>query len=344
MNKRTKKIVYNTVVLILVIGGLGFVASKFFKFGNIEFTDNAQVKQLIVPINSRVQGYVKEVRFEEYQSVKKGDTLMIIEDAEFKHRVALAQADLQNAMAGKNVVASSVETTANSVLVSDAALTEIKALLDNASTEEKRYRNLLHEESVTKQEYEGVKTKYVALKAKYETLSRQKQSTVLATNEVSTRLSMNDAGIKLAQSALDLAKLNLSYTVIVAPADGYMGRKNIQVGQLIQPGQTVVDLIDNNGKWIIANFKETQTHRLIEGQEVELNIDALPNQTLKGVIKSIANATGASFSVMPQDNSAGNFVKIEQRIPVRIEFSKENDPSLIKKLRAGMNVECTVKY
>ncbi len=344
MKHKTKKIIYNFIVITLVIGGLAFVASKFIHLGNVEFTDDAQVKQLIVPVNSRVQGYVKEIRFEEYQFVKKGDTLITIEDAEFRHRIALAEADLQNALAGKNVATSSVQTAANSVLVSDAALAEVKALLDNASVEEKRYRNLLKKESVTKQEYDGVNTKYIALKAKYETLSRQKQSTVLATNEVSTRLSVNDAGIKLGKSALDLAKLNLSYTVIVAASDGYMGRKNIQVGQLIQPGQPIVDLIDNNDKWIIANYKETQTHHLIEGQAVELKIDALPNQVLKGVVKSISNATGSSFSVIPQDNSAGNFVKIEQRIPVRIEFSKETDPSLIKKLRAGMNVECTVKY
>ena len=166
----------------------------------------------------------------------------------------------------------------------------------------------------------------------------------MATNEQSSRLSQNDAGINLAKSALELAKLNLSYTVIVAPTDGYMGRKTVQVGQLIQPGQTIVDLIDNNEKWVIANYKETQTHHLVEGQKVELEVDALPNQKLKGIVKSIANATGSATSIIPQDNSAGNFVKIEQRIPVRIEFTKDNNPALIQKLRAGMNVETTIKY
>ncbi|MGC1631928.1 MAG: HlyD family secretion protein [Gelidibacter sp.] len=344
MTHKTKKGIYNIIAIAVVTAGIVFVATKFIHFGNVEFTDNAQVKQLIVPVNSRVQGYIKEIRFEEHQRVNKGDTLLIIENTEFLHKVALAEADLQNALAGKNVVASSVQTAANSILISEAALAEVKALLDNAATDEMRYKNLLAKESVTRQEYDGVNTKYLALKAKYETLSRQKQSTVLVTQEQSSRLTQNDAGINLAKSALDLAKLHFSYTVITAPTDGYTGRKNLQEGQLIQPGQPVVDLVDNNEKWIKANYKETQTHHIAEGQEVSLKIDALPNQTIKGVVKSIARATGSSFSVIQQDNSAGNFVKIEQRIPVRIEFSKDIDASLLEKIRAGMNVESTINY
>lgn len=344
MNHKAKKGTFNIVAGVIVLAGLIWVGSKFVHLGNVEYTDNAQVKQLIVPINARVQGYVKEIRFEEYRPVKKGDTLVIIEDVEYRYRVAQAEAAYQNALAGKTVVSSSVETAANGVLVSDAVLAEVKALLDNATIEEKRYSNLLKQESVTQQEYDGVHTNYLALKAKYETMNRQKQSTVLVKNEQSSRISQTDAGINLAKSALELAKLNLSYTVILAPADGFTGRKNIQEGQLIQPGQTLVDLVDNNDKWVLANYKETQTQHLMEGQAVELKIDALPNTKIKGIVHSIASATGSSFSLLPQDNSAGNFVKIEQRIPVKITFSPDVDPALIQKLRAGMNVECTVKY
>lgn len=344
MNHKVKKNIYNVLAVAIIAGGIVWVGSKFFHFGDVEYTDNAQVKQLIIPVNARVPGYVKEIRFEEYQPVQKGDTLMIIEDTEFKYRVALAEADYQNAVAGKNIVSSSVKTMANNTSVSDAGLAEVSALLNNAETEEKRYKKLLDKASVTQQEYDAKYTQYAALKAKYETLSRQKESTILATNEQTTRLGQNEAVIQLAKTALDLAKLNHSYTVIIAPSDGYTGRKNIQVGQLIQPGQTIVDLVDANDKWIIANYKETQTNRITEGQVVELEVDALPDVKLKGTVKSIANATGSSFSVFPQDNSAGNFVKVAQRIPVRIEFSKENKPEHIAKLRAGMNVECFVNY
>lgn len=342
--KRSKKITYNVVVIILIVIGITWVSLKFIHFGNVEYTDNAQVKQLITPINSRVQGFVQEVKFEEYQYVKKGDTLVIIEDTEYRYRVAQAEADYQNALAGKSVVSSSVHTAHNNILVSDASLVEVKALLDNAETDYKRYKNLFDHKSVTQQEYDAVYTKYVSLKAKYETLNRQKQSTILAKNEQNSRLTQNDASIQLASAALDLAKLNLSYTVIIASADGYLGRKNLQVGQLIQPGQPVVDLVDAKDKWIIANYKETQTYNIKEGQEVDLEVDALPGVKLKGIVKSISNATGASFSLVPQDNSAGNFVKVEQRIPVRIEFSDDNDTQCIERLRAGMNVECLVKY
>ena len=344
MKHKVKKNIYNIVVVGLLAGGLFWVGSKFFNFSNVEQTDNAQVRQLIVPINARVPGYIKEIKFDEYQAVKKGDTLMVIEDAEFKLRVAQAEADYQNALAGRNIVSSSVKTVSNNIAVSEAGLAEVSALLANAATEEKRYRKLLAQESVTQQEYDGVNTKYLALKAKYETLQRQKQTTVLATDEQNTRLGQNDAVIKIAQAALDLARLNLSYTVIVAPSDGYTGRKNYQVGQLVQPGQPVVDMINSQDKWIIANYKETQTYNIQPGQNVEIEVDALPGVVLKGTVKSLANATGASFSVLPQDNSAGNFVKVEQRIPVRIELNKDNNPKHLERLSAGMNVVTKIKY
>lgn len=342
--KRSKKIAYNVIVIALIAAGILWVSFKFIHLGNVEYTDNAQVKQLIVPVNSRVQGFVKEVRYEEYQYVTKGDTLLLIEDTEFRYRLAQAEADYQNALAGKMVVHSSLHTAQNNILVSDAGLAEVKALLDNAETDYLRYKNLFEQKSVTRQEYDAVYTKYLSLKAKYETLNRQKQSTVLQKNEQNSRLTQNEAHIQLAKAALDLAALNLSYTVVVSPSDGYTGRKNIQEGQLIQSGQTVVDLVDNKEKWIIANYKETQTFNISEGQEAELKVDALPGVKLKGRVKSISKATGASFSLLPQDNSAGNFVKIEQRIPVRIELSEENDARYTERLRAGMNVECIVKY
>lgn len=158
------------------------------------------------------------------------------------------------------------------------------------------------------------------------------------------RLEQNEANIKLAQAALNLARLNLSYTVIVATADGVTGRKNIHEGQLVQPGQTMVNVVDASEKWVIANYKETQTTRMQVGQAVTLRVDAVPDVVFEGQVASISDATGASYSLIPQDNSAGNFVKVEQRIPVRVEFTSQNKPEDLQRLRAGMNVECTVNY
>lgn len=344
MKHKTKKLIYNIVVGILIFCGLSWVCARFVHLGNVEYTDNAQIKQLIVPVNSRVQGFVNKIYFEEYHPVRKGDTLALIEDTEFRYRLAQAEADYQNALSGKSAMTTTIHTTQNNLSVSDASIEEARIRLDNAERDYKRYKNLYEQEAVTHQQYDAMKTNYEALKARYELLLRQKQSTALVKQEQTQRLDQTKAGIELAQAALELAKLNLSYTVIIAPCDGITGRKNIQEGQLIQPGQTLVDLVDANDKWIIANYKETQTAHIREGQEVEIEVDAIPDVVFKGIVKSISGATGASFSLIPQDNSAGNFVKVEQRIPVRIEFADHNRPEDLDRLRSGMNVECEVKY
>lgn len=344
MKRKAKKLIYNIVVGLLIIAGIMWVCARFVHLGKVEYTDNAQVKQLIVPVNSRVQGFIKGIYFDEYQPVRKGDTLALIEDAEFRFRLAQAEADYQNALSGKTVMTSTIHTTSNNIEVSDAGIQEAKILLDNAGREYNRYKNLLEQDAVTRQQYDAMKTNYDALKARYELLLRQKRSTALVNQEQKQRLDQTEAGIKLAQAALEIARLNLSYTVIIAPCDGTTGRKEIQVGQLVQPGQTLVDLVDENEKWIVANYKETQTNHIDNGQLVDIEVDAVPGIVFKGIVKSISRATGASFSLIPQDNSAGNFVKVEQRIPVRIEFSNGNRPEDMDRLRAGMNVECVVKY
>ena len=258
--------------------------------------------------------------------------------------MAQAEADYQNALSGNKAMATSISTTQNNIIVSDATIKEAKVRLENAEREYNRYENLLGQDAVTKQQYDAVKTNYEASKARYEVLLHQKQSIALIKQEQTQRLGQTDAGIKLAEAALKLAKLNLSYTVIVAPCDGTTGRKNIQEGQLIQPGQTIVNVVDENDKWIVANYKETQTANIKEGQSVDIEIDAIPDVIFKGRVKAISSATGSSFSLVPQDNSAGNFVKIEQRIPIHIELSEENSSENLKRLRAGMNAECTVNY
>lgn len=142
---------------------------------------------------------------------------------------------------------------------------------------------------------------------------------------------------------MNLAKLNLSYTIILATADGVTGRKNIHEGELVQQGQTLVTLVDGTEKWVIANYKETQTTYMKRGQVVKVKVDAIPNVEYEGRIASISDATGSFYSLIPQDNSAGNFVKVEQRIPVRIEFTENNSEENLQRLRAGMNVECYVQ-
>lgn len=341
--RKTKKIIYNIVIICLLAAGLIYVCSRFIHLGDIEYTDNAQVKQHITPINTRVSGFIKKIYFEEYKPVHKGDTLLIIEDSEFRLRLAQAEADLANALSGQEATSAGIATTQNNLSVNDANIEEARVQMENAERELKRHKKLLEEDAVTKQQYDNAKTAYDAAKARYQQVSRMKKSTSLTKNEQTHRLGQNEAAVKLAQAAVDLARLNLSYTVITATCDGVTGRKNINEGQLVQPGQTMVDIVDGGDLWVIANYRETQLPNIKEGAEVTLTADAVPGVTFTGTVESISDATGAAVSMVPQDNATGNFVKVEQRIPVRISL-KGNSPEHLKLLRAGFNVECKVKY
>ena len=344
MTRKTKKLIYNIFVCILLLGAISWVCEKFIHLGNVEFTENAQVKQYIVPVNSRVQGFIKEVHFDEYSKVSRGDTLVIIDDVEYRYMVAQAEANLANARTGKDAMHNVISTTSSNLSVTEASIEEARIVFENAERNYNRFDALYKQNAVTKQQYDDMHTAYLSAKARYEMLKRQKESVQAVSREQNTRLGQNEAGIKLAEAALELARLNLSYTVVIAPCDGYTGRKEIQRGQLINPGQTLVDIVDLEDKWIVANYKETQTANINIGQEVEIEVDAVPDHRFKGVVSSISRATGASFSLLPQDNSSGNFVKIEQRIPVRIDFTEDNDAEAMQRVSAGMNVECKVLY
>ena len=322
--------------------GLAYVCTRFMHPG-VVYTDNAQVRRQITPVNTRVQGFVKRICFEEYQPVRKGDTLLVIEDAEFRLRLAQAEADLANALSGSSVVAAGLETTRNDLTVSDAAIEESRVQLDNARREEVRYRNLLAEDAVTRQQYEQVQTACEVAEARYERLLRSKRSTSLGREEQARRLEQHAATVRLAEAAVDLARLNLSYTVVLAPCDGVTGSKDIHEGQLVQPGQVLVDVVDGSDLWVIANYRETQLPRIREGAEVTMTADAVPGVTYRGVVEAISDATGAAFSLLPQDNATGNFVKVEQRVPVRISL-EGNAPEALGLLRTGLNVECKVAY
>ena len=343
MKIKTKKLIYNIITCFAIAIALAWVCSKFVHLGNVEYTENAQVKQHIVPVNARVQGFIKEVRFDEYSEVKKGDTLLIIEQAEFNYRLAQAEAAYLNAVTDKKAMKKAISTTNTNLSVTEASLKEAKIHLANAERNYKRFEKLLAQNAVTRKQYDDIKTQYEAAKARCEMLGQQKESIKAVREEQTTRLDQNEAAIRVAEASLELARLNHSYTVVVAPSDGVTGRKEIHEGQLLQPGQCVVNIVSHTDKWIMANYKESQIANIKEGSEVEIEVDAVQGYIFKGVVTSISGATGASFSLMPQDNSSGNFVKIEQRIPVRIDFV-ECDKEVLHRVGAGMNVECKVLY
>lgn len=344
MKHRSKKILSYIISFVVIAVAALWVGGKFIHLGNVEFTDNAQIHQQIVPVNCRVQGYIKEIRFKEYQQVKKGDTLVIIDDADMRLNVARARADYQNAIAGRGVADYSVTSASANVAVSEASIAEAKVLMDMAATDFDRHKQLLDKEAVTRQQYDRAKTDYEAKKARYEMLARQRSATSTVVDVNRQRISQSEAGVELAKILLETAELNLSYTVILAPCDGYASRKKIQVGQLVQPGQTLLDVVDSSEIWVTANYKETQLQHIMPGSQVDMKVDAIPNVIFSGRVQAISTATGASLSLLPQDNSAGNFVKVRQRVPVRIEFTGDNGLENMARLCAGMNVECCVRY
>ena len=344
-NKKNKiRVIISNVVVFALIGfGLFWLIREYFHIGDKTYTEAAQVEEFINPINTRVSAYIKEIKFIEHQQVKKGDTLAILDDREIITQVGQAEAAYQNALAQRFATGSSINTVYNSVNVMESNIAGAKARLWNAEQNLNRYKNLLAAEAVTRQQFDQVKTEHDAQKAAYETLMNQKQSANLSTTEVKSRLGINDAEIKRTKAALDMAKINLSYTVITAPYDGTMGRRTISEGQLIQPGQQVATIVLNNQKWVTANFLESQMPNIKIGEKLMMTADALGGKQFEGVVTAVSAATGSRYSNVPTDNSTGNFIKVQQRIPVRIEFTASNKKEDVAKLSAGMNMNVSLK-
>ena len=343
-NQKNIKRTYNVVVIVVILLALGYVCSRFMHLGSKEWTDDAQVQRHITPLNARVGGFIKEIRFEDYQHVKKGDTLVIIEDAEYQLQLAQAEAQLKGQRSGSSAVSAGMNTTASNVRVASAGIEEARVNMDNAKADYERFAALLEKDAVTRQQYDNARARYEAAKARYDQAAQQKQSTALIQNEQAQRLSQTHAGTSVAEASVNLARLNLSYTVIVATCDGVMSKKDIHEGQLVQPGQLLARIVDDNQVWVVANYRETQMKHVAVGNKVEFEADAIPGVVFQGEVESIAAGTGSAFSHVPVDNATGNFVKVEQRVPVRIRLSADNNADDVKKLLAGLNVETEVMY
>lgn len=296
MNKKT---VINTVAACLLLGGIALAATRFYN-PEYEETDDAQVEQYVSPINIKVAGYIREIRFTEHQHVSKGDTLAVIDNREYLIALHQAEASLMDARSGRKVAEGSLNTASSNASVFDSSIREAELRVEKLEHDYERYSKLLEKKATTPVVVEQYKTE------------------------------------------LDMARLNLSYTVVTAPADGFVGRRTIENGQLAGPGQTITTLIPDTRKWITANFKETQMSRIRKGQEVEISIDALPGKTFRGRVAAISSATGSRYSMVPTDNSAGNFVKIQQRIPVRIDLTDDMSADLNSRMAAGMMCEVRV--
>ncbi len=351
--KRSK--VFLIILVALVIGGAWFGISKFIHAKHHAETDDAQVEANISPIIPRVSGYVKEVRVTDNEQVKQGDTLLILDDRDLKIKLEQAEAALSTAKsnllaarASSNAAHSNIATSQASISTVDAQIEAAKVNVWRTTQDYDRYANLIKDHSITQQQYEQALAAKQTAERQMQVLEQQKNQAATQTSAVasqsqatSTQISIAESTIRQRQVDVDDAKLNLSYAVITAPTSGLVSKVNVQVGQYLQPGEALFSIVHDQSVWVVANFKETQFQKMKIGQKVIVNADAYPKHDFEARVASFSPATGARFALLPPDNASGNFVKVVQRLPVKIEFTNNND-SLVKQLRPGMNVDVDV--
>jgi len=351
--KRSK--VFPIILAVLVIGGAAFGITKYIHGLHHEETDDAQIDGNITPVIPRISGFVTDVKAQDNQWVRKGDTLLVLDDRDFKIKVDQAEAALSTAIQNLNASKASTNAANANIVSSQAAVSTIDAQIETAkvnlwrATQDfDRYDNLIKDHSITQQQYEQAVAAKQTAERQLQVLAEQKNqaarqtSAVASQSQVSSRqINVSEAMIKQRQADVDEAKLNLSYTVITAPEDGLVSKVNVQVGQYLQAGQSFFSIVHDNNVWVVANFKETQLDKMKIGQKVTISVDAFSGHSFEAQLSSFAPATGARFALLPPDNSSGNFVKVVQRLPIKIEFSNPAD-SLVKLLRPGMNVQVDV--
>ena len=312
--RRTAFMIMGVVLLALValgarrwIYGLSHVSS-----------DNAQVDGHIVPILPKVGGFVTEVRIDENQNVKAGDTLVVLDDRDYKVRLAQADADLAVALAG---VSNRARVGQAEAQVEQAQANALKAHADL-----ERVRPLALQEIVSKQQLDAVEA---GARAGDAALAAAQASLLAA-----------DARVGAARAARDQAALNLSYTRVIAPSSGVVSKKTVELGQLVQAGQPLMSVVPLEDVWVTANLKETEVADVKPGEPVDFTVDAYPGRHFTGHVQSLSPATGARFSLLPPDNATGNFTKVVQRVPVRVRPDKV-DPA--HPLRPGLSVVVTIQ-
>ena len=327
--------------------GLIAITIGYFAFNKIshslthESTDNAQIESNALPVLSRVPGYMKTFSLLDYQAVKKGDTLAILDDSEYLLAVKQAEADLLAARAELSSARAQIPTINSNQDVASAGISIETVTLQQAKRDVARDQALFDEGSITKRQLEKSQSAYqTAIKMLASSKSKLKQAGT-QTGSANAQIMRAQANVAAREIALEKARLNLSYTRIVAPSSGKVGKTNLKEGQFVQGGQQLFSLVSNDHYWVVANFKETQIEHMRVGQEVQLVIDGYPDQEIHGKVTGFSDATGAKFSLLPPDNSTGNFVKVTQRVPVTIEI--EETAALKGILKAGLSVDVDVK-
>jgi membrane fusion protein (multidrug efflux system) len=319
------------ILLVLIL--VGAIGGFWMWYKNqVEITtDDAFIESHIHNISPRVPGHVKSVLVEDNQFVHQGDLLVELDPADYQAQVNYARARLEVA---KN------ETSGNYARVdaAQAALAQARARLEQAEIDLKRGKALFAREVIPKEQLDRLETAHkVSLGQEQEAQEAIKRArAMVGLSGTGSR----EALVKQRQAELSQAELNLSYARIIAPTDGYVTRKSVEVGNNAQAGQPFMAIVQLGEPWVVANYKESDLTHIRPGQHVEFEVDAYPGESFSGKVDSIMAGTGAAFSLLPPENATGNYVKVVQRVPVKIVIDKESDPQ--HKLRVGMSVVPTV--
>ncbi|AOW10510.1 HlyD family secretion protein [Flavobacterium gilvum] len=321
------KIIGGVIALILLVSVIiHFTGAQY------ESTDNAQLDGNLYSIRSGVTGFVKELRFQDNQNVKKGDTLVIFDIDELEAKVQQAQAALQNskanlsvsrstASAGTDNATASLKTAESNRQASGAA----KAKLNKAQLDLDRVNKLLAVKGATQAQLDDAKANLQIAQSEYKKSLDQEQSSLASSQGAKSQakayvgqIGLSNATISQREAELKLALKQLSYAYVIAPCDGIVTKRAFNQGQYVSVGQSLCVVVDVEKHWISANFKETQIEKMKIGDKVKIHLDSHSDIELSGKVESFGGATGAKFSLLPPDNATGNFIKITQRVPVRI--------------------------
>jgi membrane fusion protein (multidrug efflux system) len=335
----------NTILTIisfvfLAAGGL-WILSLFFDFSNYETTNNAQVEAYISNVSARASGHIAAIRFETNQVVHKGDTLVILDNSEYLIKVSQAEADLAIAVGNLHSLEQTIITSSSNQSAAKEKLAGDLASLEKAQKDYQRFKNMYADSAVTRNQYDQVVSKLRSEEAYLKAGKKGLDANNSVTKQSNINLEAARATVARKKADLEAVKLQLSYTNIIAPADGIAGERNLSIGELINANQVIATIVLNQKLWVSANFKETQIRKIKIGQQVVITIDALGEKEFRGKVTGFSPATGAKFSMVEPDNATGNFVKITQRIPVKIEF--ESEPKDLEEVKPGMNVTVEVK-
>jgi membrane fusion protein (multidrug efflux system) len=337
--KPRKKLVFPIILGLVLVAAVGFTIKEYVFLQGHEQTDDAQVDGDISPVIARVSGYVNEIRFQDNQYVHAGDTLVVLDDRDYKIKLDQAKAALYASEKNVAAVQAVISETQSNFGVQKANIEEAQVRLWKATQDYERFKNLYEDHAITKAQFDQAVADKESAKA---SLDAAKSQVPVLDKRVNTSKVQTVASASIIDSRkadLEYAQLQLTYTVIIAPASGIVSKRNIQIGQLVQAGSPLFSVVHDD-LYITANFKETQMGDLKLNQKVDVEVDAFSKEPIQGIIESFSGATGAKFSLLPPDNATGNFVKVVQRVPVRIKL--QTDSTVMQRLRPGMSVKVTV--